>query len=92
MRSSRRTATTLQVTAGIAIIDNWLALSRLRETIKQNSDLAIVAACRCAAGAMLAVQHYRPAVLILDVQLPDRDGIELIRDIDRKSTRLNSSH
>jgi len=81
MRSSRRSATTPQVTAGIAIIDDWLALSRLRETIKQNSDLAIVAACRRAAGAMLAVQHYRPAVLILDVQLPDRDGIELIRDI-----------
>jgi DNA-binding NarL/FixJ family response regulator len=65
----------------VLIDDDWVALSRLREDIEQNSDLAVVAACRCAAGAMLAVQQYRPAVLILDVRLPDRDGIELIRDI-----------
>jgi DNA-binding NarL/FixJ family response regulator len=30
---------------------------------------------------MLAVQQYRPALVILDVHLPDRDGVELIRDI-----------
>jgi DNA-binding NarL/FixJ family response regulator len=68
--------------AGIALIDDdWDALSRLREVIEQDPDLAVVAACRCAAGAMLAVERYRPAVLILDVRLPDRDGVELIRDI-----------
>ena len=65
----------------VLIDDDWDALWRLREIIEQGSDLAVVAACRCATGAMLAVQHYRPAVLILDVRLPDRDGIELIRDI-----------
>jgi DNA-binding NarL/FixJ family response regulator len=72
----------LRSPASIVIIDDdWDVLSRLREIIEQDSDLAVVATCRCAAGAMLAVQHYRPAVLILDVRLPDRDGIELIRDI-----------
>ena len=70
--------------AKIALIDDdWAALSRLREIIEQNSDL--VAACRCAEGAMLAVQHCRPAVVILDVQLPDRDGFELVRDITATS-------
>jgi two-component system nitrate/nitrite response regulator NarP len=53
----------------------------LRNIIEQNSDLRIVAACRCATGAMLAIERYQPAILILDVRLPDRDGIELIRDI-----------
>jgi DNA-binding NarL/FixJ family response regulator len=65
----------------VLIDDDWTALSRLREIIEQNADLAVVAACRCAAGAMLAVQQYRPAVLIIDVRLPDRDGVELIREI-----------
>jgi DNA-binding NarL/FixJ family response regulator len=34
---------------------------------------------------MLAVQKYRPAVVILDVRLPDRNGFELIRDITATS-------
>jgi two-component system nitrate/nitrite response regulator NarL len=68
--------------AGIVLIDDdWAALLRLRNTIEQRSDLTVVAACRCAEGAMLAVQKYRPAVVILDVRLPDRNGFELIRDI-----------
>src|SRR5262245_44529951 len=69
----------------VLIDDDWNALSRLREIIQQDPDLAVVAACRCAAGAMLAVQRYRPAIVILDVRLPDRDGIELIREITTTS-------
>jgi DNA-binding NarL/FixJ family response regulator len=65
----------------VLIDDDWIALSRLRESIEQNPDLVVVAACRWAAGAMLAVRRHRPAVVILDVQLPDRGGIKLIRDI-----------
>ena len=79
---AERTRDSLPGPASIVLIDdNWDALSRLREVIEQDPDLAVVAACRCAGGAMLAVERYRPAVLILDVRLPDRDGVELIRDI-----------
>jgi DNA-binding NarL/FixJ family response regulator len=66
----------------VALIDDdWGALLRLREIIEQNPDFQVVAACRCADGAMAAVQQYRPAIVILDVQLPDRDGFELIHNI-----------
>jgi len=67
---------------GIVLVDDeWIVLSRLREIIGQTSDLVVVAACRCADGAMLAVERYRPVVVILDVRMPDRDGVQLIRDI-----------
>ena len=67
---------------GIVLVnDEWIELSRLREIIEQTSDLIVVAACRCADGGMLAVERYRPAVVILDVRMPDRDGVELICDI-----------
>jgi two-component system, NarL family, response regulator FusR len=65
----------------VLIDDDWGALSRSRKIIEQNPDLRVVAACRCADGAMAAVQQYRPAMVILDVQLPDRDGFELVHDI-----------
>jgi len=57
----------------------------LREIIEQQADLEVVAACRCAEGAMLAVRQYRPAIIVLDVRLPDRDGFELVRDITATS-------
>jgi DNA-binding NarL/FixJ family response regulator len=67
---------------GIVLVDDeWIVVSRLREIIEQTSDLVVVGACRCADGAMLAVERYRPAVVILDVRMPDRDGVELIPDI-----------
>jgi len=69
----------------VLIDDRWEELAPLRELIEQSSDMAVVAACRCAAGAMLAVEKYRPAVVILDVRLPDRDGVELIREITTTS-------
>ena len=65
----------------VLVDEEWIELSRLRKIIEQNSDLVVVAACSCADAAMRAVQRHRPAVVILDVQLPDRDGVELIRDI-----------
>src|SRR5712671_2588344 len=61
---------------GIVLVDDeWIELSRLREIFEQTSDLIVVAACRCAEGGMLAVERYRPAVVILDVRMPDRDGV-----------------
>ena len=68
--------------APIILVDGQReALAGLRKLIEQDSDFVVVAACRCANAAVRAVQRHRPAVVILDVQLPDRDGVELIRDI-----------
>jgi two-component system nitrate/nitrite response regulator NarP len=68
--------------ARIALVDNQrCVLAALRKIIEQDRELALVAACRCADAAMRAVQRHQPAVVILDVQLPDRDGVELIRNI-----------
>jgi DNA-binding NarL/FixJ family response regulator len=72
-------------TSIVLIDDDWKTLSQLREIIAQSPDLVVVAACRCADGTMLAIQHYRPALVILDVRLPDQDGVELIRYIRAKS-------
>src|SRR5215831_15754093 len=65
----------------VLVDDDWIVLPRLREIIEQNFGFAVAAACRCADGAMLAVQRYRPAVVIIDVRLPGLDWVQLIRDI-----------
>lgn len=76
----------------VVVDDDWIELSRLREVIEQTFDCVVVSACRCAEGAMLAVERYRPAVVILDVRMPDHDGIELIRDIIAVSLNVASFH
>jgi DNA-binding NarL/FixJ family response regulator len=53
----------------------------MRKIIEQNPDLVVVAACTRADDALLAVQEHQPDVVVLDLRLPDRDGVELIRDI-----------
>ena len=71
---------------GIVLIDDdWGAISRVREILEQEADLDVVGACRCAEGGMLAVRLYQPALVILDVRLPDRDGFKLIHDITAAS-------
>src|SRR5260370_17096855 len=51
--------------SGIVLVDDdWVVLSRLREIFEQTSDLIVVAACRCADGAMLAGGRYRPAGVV----------------------------
>jgi DNA-binding NarL/FixJ family response regulator len=65
----------------VLIDEDWIALSLLRKIIEQNFGLAVAAACRCADGAMLAVQRYRPAVVIIDVRLPGLDGVVFVREI-----------
>src|SRR5688500_2073592 len=43
-------------------------------------------------AALDAVERQCPDLILLDVMMPKLDGIEVVRRLDRKSTRLNSSH
>ena len=70
----------------------------MREVIKiafRRENMNVVA-CNDAASALAMIEQERPAVVITDVIMPDKDGYEVCQYIkqhpDRKSTRLNSSH
>jgi DNA-binding NarL/FixJ family response regulator len=52
----------------------------LRELVSQHSDIEMVAECQSAAEAPDMVAAVRPDVLIVDVVLPDGDGLRLARE------------
>src|SRR5260370_27373222 len=72
--------------ARIVLVDDQCdVLTRPRDLIKQNSDLVVVAACRCADAAMLAVQQYRPAVVALGGGEPDPERGWVVPGVCRRS-------
>ena len=63
--------------------------ANIRSFIKANletSDYQVLCAETCSLGMMMYASH-RPDLIILDLGLPDRDGLDLIREV-RKSDSL----
>lgn len=67
-----------------------LSLLGLTELLKQQADLDLVSVCATAAEALLEVQRHRPDILLIDINLPDRRGLELINELKNSSVHVKS--
>ncbi|KAF0095904.1 MAG: LuxR family transcriptional regulator [Puniceicoccaceae bacterium 5H] len=66
----------------IAIVeDNAEICEELRQIIQETEDLAIVACCRNAASATATLPSLEPDVVLMDIQLPDGSGIEIVSQV-----------
>jgi len=59
--------------------DHEVVLRGLRALLKEEEDLKVVGEADTAEEALAQVPSVRPDVAILDVRLPDGDGIEVCR-------------
>ena len=66
--------------ATVLVVDDEPAIRRFLKTTLEAQGYAIVLA-DSAAEAMRMMRHYRPDLVLLDLGLPDRDGMELIDEI-----------
>ena len=64
-----------------------LSLLGLAELLKSEQELSLLASCTTAAEAMQEVLRHEPDILVIDVNLPDRNGLELIGEL--KNSTLN---
>lgn len=65
----------------LLVDDHPVFLRGLRTVIQDAEDLELLAAVETAADALDAVRDGRPDVVLLDLQLPDLDGVEVARRI-----------
>jgi DNA-binding NarL/FixJ family response regulator len=67
---------------GVVLVDDHpIVLFGLIQLFVREPGIAVLAACTRGAEALAAVACRRPEVLLLDVSLPDRNGIEMLPEI-----------
>jgi DNA-binding NarL/FixJ family response regulator len=81
MTSSSDSADETKVTRIMLVDDHEVVRAGLRSLLTAQEDLEVVAEAATAADAVLRARSYHPDVVVLDVRLPDRSGVEVCRDI-----------
>ncbi|MGB9639894.1 MAG: response regulator [Anaerolineales bacterium] len=65
----------------LIVDDHEVVRLGLRTLLEGEADLKVVAEAGSAEEALIQVNHHHPDVVILDIQLPGRSGLDLCRDI-----------
>src|SRR6266550_8229360 len=70
------------MTVGVFLLDDHEVVRRgLRALVEAEDDLTVVGEASTAEEALLRVPSTKPDVAVLDVRLPDGDGVEVCREI-----------
>jgi two-component system LytT family response regulator len=64
----------------LIVDDEPLARIRLRELLKKEPDVDVIGECACGQEAVAGIRELGPDLVFLDVQMPDFDGFEVIRE------------
>ena len=63
----------------LVVDDEAPARERVRALLAREPDVVVVGVCRNGPEAVVAVENVHPDLLLLDVQMPEMDGFEVLR-------------
>jgi len=67
---------------GIVLADDHpVVLTGLETLLHQIRDLKVLASCRNGEEALRAVHKHRPDVLVLDIRMPGKNGLDVLREL-----------
>ena len=61
--------------------DHPLILEALQQLFGLEDDFQLLACCRTGTETIQAVKNFQPDVLILDIRMPDQDGLAVLREM-----------
>jgi len=65
----------------VLVDDHPIVLRGLLQLLSQADDCEVVASCADADSGFAAVQRHKPDVLLLDLRMPQKDGLSLLRTL-----------
>lgn len=64
--------------------DHPIVLEGLVQLFRLEPDFRVVARCTNGDETLAAVRRHRPDILVLDVRMPGKDGLEILREVARE--------
>ena len=68
----------------VIVDDHPLILDALENLFRLEKDLKVVARCLDGDEALKAVRRHKPDILVLDIQMPSKDGLVVLREMSKE--------
>jgi two-component system LytT family response regulator len=65
----------------VIVEDEPLARERLKVLLENDPEIEVVAECGDGRSAVDAIKEHKPDLVFLDIQLPERNGFEVLKDL-----------
>jgi DNA-binding NarL/FixJ family response regulator len=85
MPSTRNEAMSGTITTIVLADDHPIVREGLRTVLQRESDLTVVGEASDGIETLLLVERLKPTILILDIRMPGKNGLEVAREIARIS-------
>ena len=69
----------------LIVDDEPLARDRVKRFLRDETDITIVGECGNGAEAIKTIKQEKPDLVFLDIQMPEKNGFEVIKSLDAKS-------
>ena len=68
--------------------DHAVVRSGIKQFLESSGDIKVVDEAEDGQHALLLVQKYKPDVVVLDIQMPEKTGIEVTRELRRLESKV----
>ncbi|WP_340123552.1 response regulator transcription factor [Methylobacter svalbardensis] len=69
----------------VLVDDHPLVLNGLQQLFSMEPDINVLASCSDGEQALQTVINYQPDILILDLKMPRKNGLEVLRELQQKT-------